>query len=55
MYRPRRCGEPGNRGYHAVAAGGEHDLYYLWAAAGEDRELVFRTDPARAWLLDEGA
>jgi 5-deoxy-glucuronate isomerase len=42
-----------NHGHHTVAAAGGHDLYYLWAAAGEDRELVFRTDPAHAWLLRE--
>ncbi|MGK5450178.1 5-deoxy-glucuronate isomerase [Streptomyces radiopugnans] len=41
-----------NRGHHAVAAGGGYDLYYLWAAAGEDKELTFRTDPAHAWLLE---
>lgn len=43
-----------NQGHHTVAAAGEHDLYYLWAAAGEDRELVFRTDPVHAWLLENG-
>jgi 5-deoxy-glucuronate isomerase len=39
-----------NDGYHAIAVAGGYDLYYFWAAAGDDSELVFRADPAHEWL-----
>ncbi|MCC3311385.1 hypothetical protein A5780_32335 [Nocardia sp. 852002-20019_SCH5090214] len=40
-------------GYHAIAAAGGHDLYYLWAAHGEtDHHFALHTDPDHAWLLD---
>ncbi|MBC7299769.1 5-deoxy-glucuronate isomerase [Nocardia salmonicida] len=40
-------------GYHAIAAAGGHDLYYLWAAHGDtDHHFALHTDPAHAWLLD---
>lgn len=39
------------RGYHPVAAAPGYDLYYLWALAGDDRQLTPRTDPDHAWLL----
>ena len=40
------------RGYHPVAAPPGYQVYYLWAMAGEDRNLQVFTDPAHRWLLD---
>lgn len=42
-------------GYHSFAAAAGHQLYYLWALAGDVRELRFRTDPRHAWLLSPEA
>ena len=39
------------RGYHPVAAMPGYRLYYLWALAGEGRELKWNTDPRYRWLL----
>jgi 5-deoxy-glucuronate isomerase len=42
-------------GYHSVVAAGGHELYYLWALAGEQAEFRWNTDPRYAWLLVEEA
>ncbi|MFF7366569.1 5-deoxy-glucuronate isomerase [Streptomyces tricolor] len=39
-------------GYHSFVAAAGHRFYYLWALAGTERELHFRTDPRHTWLLD---
>ncbi|MGV9789031.1 5-deoxy-glucuronate isomerase [Streptomyces sp. NPDC003435] len=39
-------------GYHTIAGAAGHDLYYLWAAHGDDTHLALHTDPDHAWLLD---
>ena len=39
------------RGYHPVAAGARHDLYYLNVMAGPNRFWVFKNDPAHEWML----
>jgi 5-deoxy-glucuronate isomerase len=36
-------------GYHPVVAAPGYRLYYLWALAGEGRELRFVEDPAHSW------
>ncbi len=41
-------------GYHSFVAAAGHRFYYLWALAGTERALCFRTDPRHAWLLDDG-
>ncbi len=43
---------PSGRGYHSFVAAAGHRFYYLWALAGTERELHFRTDPRHTWLLD---
>ena len=37
-------------GYHPVAAAPGYKLYYLWALAGERRELALYEDPAHRWI-----
>jgi 5-deoxy-glucuronate isomerase len=37
-------------GYHPVVAGPGYRLYYLWALAGEGRELHLVEDPAHSWV-----
>lgn len=37
-------------GYHPVVAGPGYRLYYLWALAGEGRELHMVEDPAHDWV-----
>lgn len=37
-------------GYHPVVAGPGYRLYYLWALAGEGRELHLVEDPAHGWV-----
>jgi 5-deoxy-glucuronate isomerase len=37
-------------GYHPVVAGPGYRLYYLWCLAGRGRELLWKTDPAHAWV-----
>ena len=39
------------RGFHPVAAGARHDLYYLNVMAGAERRWIFRNDPAHEWML----
>jgi 5-deoxy-glucuronate isomerase len=39
-------------GYHPVVAAPGYALYYLWAMAGEGREVIPRLDPQHAWVLD---
>jgi len=38
------------RGYHPVVAAPGYSLYYLWALAGESRQLFTREDPAHSWV-----
>ncbi len=37
-------------GYHPVVAAPGYRLYYLWALAGEGRELHIVEDPAHSWV-----
>jgi 5-deoxy-glucuronate isomerase len=37
-------------GYHPVAAAPGYRLYYLWAMAGEQRQLALYEDPAHRWI-----
>lgn len=37
-------------GYHSVSAPPRHDLYYLWAIAGDERRLAVYEDPAHRWV-----
>jgi 5-deoxy-glucuronate isomerase len=39
-------------GYHPIAAPPGHSLYYLWAIAGDRRELAVFEDPAFRWVHD---
>ena len=39
-------------GFHSFAVAAEHQLYYLWALAGDERELRFATDARDRWILD---
>ena len=41
-------------GYHPVVAAPGYTLYYLWAMAGEGREMIPRLDPQHAWVLNAG-
>jgi 5-deoxy-glucuronate isomerase len=41
-------------GYHPVVAAPGYRLYYLWALAGEGRDLRLREDPAHAWVAGRG-
>jgi 5-deoxy-glucuronate isomerase len=38
------------RGFHPVCAAPGYSLYYLWALAGEHRQLTMFEDPAHRWL-----
>jgi len=38
------------RGYHPVVAAPGYSLYYLWALAGESRQLFTHEDPAHSWI-----
>jgi len=40
-------------GYHPVAAAPGYALYYLWAMAGEGRELAPHFDARHAWVQEE--
>ncbi|NUT91338.1 MAG: 5-deoxy-glucuronate isomerase [Saccharothrix sp.] len=42
-------------GFHSFAVAAGHRLYYLWALAGPDRHLGFRTDRRHAWLLESAS
>jgi len=37
-------------GFHPVVAAPGYELYYLWALAGERRELIPFDDPQHAWI-----
>ena len=37
-------------GYHPVSAPPGYQLYYLWALAGEQRNLALHEDPAHQWI-----
>lgn len=37
-------------GYHPVVAAPGYRLYYLWALAGEGREMRLQEDPEHAWV-----
>jgi 5-deoxy-glucuronate isomerase len=39
-------------GYHPVSAPPGYALYYLWALAGEQRQLSLYEDPAHRWIHD---
>lgn len=39
------------KGYHPVAAPPGYSVYYLWALAGEGRNLFFRYDPQHEWVI----
>jgi 5-deoxy-glucuronate isomerase len=40
-------------GYHPVSSPPGYALYYLWAMAGEQRQLAFYEDPAHRWIHDQ--
>ena len=39
-------------GYHPVSAPPGYALYYLWALAGDERQLALYEDPAHRWIHD---
>jgi 5-deoxy-glucuronate isomerase len=39
-------------GYHPVSSPPGYRLYYLWAMAGEQRQLALYEDPAHRWIHD---
>jgi 5-deoxy-glucuronate isomerase len=39
-------------GYHPVSSPPGYRLYYLWAMAGEVRQLALYEDPAHRWIHD---
>ena len=39
-------------GYHPVSAPPGYALYYLWAMAGDQRQLALYEDPAHRWIHD---
>jgi 5-deoxy-glucuronate isomerase len=41
-------------GYHPVSAPPGYALYYLWALAGDQRQLSLYEDPAHRWIHDQG-
>ena len=40
-------------GYHPVSAPPGYALYYLWAMAGDERQLALYEDPAHRWIHDQ--
>lgn len=42
-------------GYHPVSAPPGYALYYLWAMAGEQRQLALYEDPAHRWIHEHDA
>ncbi len=40
-------------GYHPVSAPPGYKLYYLWAMAGDQRQLALYEDPAHKWIHDQ--
>jgi 5-deoxy-glucuronate isomerase len=41
-------------GYHPVSAPPGYAVYYLWAMAGDQRQLALYEDPAHRWIHDDG-
>jgi 5-deoxy-glucuronate isomerase len=41
------------RGYHPVCAAPGYRCYYLWAIAGQPRQLAMYEDPAHRWLTQQ--
>jgi 5-deoxy-glucuronate isomerase len=39
-------------GYHPVSSPPGYTLYYLWAMAGDQRQLALYEDPAHRWIHD---
>ena len=42
-------------GYHPVSSPPGYALYYLWAMAGDERQLALYEDPAHRWIHDHDA
>ena len=42
-------------GYHPVSAPPGYALYYLWALAGDERQLALYEDPAHRWIHGQDA
>jgi 5-deoxy-glucuronate isomerase len=42
-------------GYHPVSAAPGYRLYYLWAMAGQQRQLALFEDPAHRWIHEAPA
>ncbi|HJU42539.1 MAG TPA: 5-deoxy-glucuronate isomerase [Vicinamibacterales bacterium] len=42
-------------GYHPVSAPPGYSLYYLWAMAGDQRQLALYEDPAHRWIHEHDA
>lgn len=40
-------------GYHPVSSPPGYALYYLWAMAGDQRQLAFYEDPAHTWIHEQ--
>lgn len=40
-------------GFHPVVAASGYSLYYLWALAGDGREMMPYLDPAHAWVQEK--
>lgn len=40
-------------GYHPVSSPPGYALYYLWAMAGDQRQLALYEDPAHTWIHDQ--
>jgi 5-deoxy-glucuronate isomerase len=40
-------------GYHPVSSPPGYALYYLWAMAGDQRQLALYEDPAHRWIHDQ--
>lgn len=40
-------------GYHPVSSPPGYTLYYLWAMAGDQRQLALYEDPAHTWIHDQ--
>ena len=40
-------------GYHPVSAPPGYTLYYLWAMAGDQRQLALYEDPAHRWIHEQ--
>lgn len=41
-------------GFHPVVAAPGYRLYYLWAMAGQGRQMIPRLDPRHAWVQQDG-